>query len=418
MTGDPTNEAPLAMMRFRKSGMAAGLFLLLVTGAEAEQPARSGNAVFDKAVEMVNQYFHDPAALPKFNAAVAAEVQKGVADPHQAILAVLPALGASHMGHFTRDELAYYELADIFRFNFRNELARLFPPQGRISYPGIGLASREIDGKRFVTDVYDGAPAAAAGIEKGDEILSLDGKPFTEVEGFRGKAGQTVTLTVKRAANAEPQAYSVEVRDLGPSDAFVDAIGKSARVVERNGRKIGYLHVWFYGRGDVTDAIGAALAAEPLASADALVLDLRGRWGGAPPDAAETFLGGTPAFTFIDRTGKRELSNVRWHKPVVALIDAGTRSGLEVYAYALKQHGVPLIGARTAGALLGARGYLLPDDSLLEIAVAGVELDGNVLEGKGVEPDVAVPFDLRYAAGHDPQLEVALDRAALVAGDG
>jgi C-terminal processing protease CtpA/Prc len=109
---------------------------------------------------------------------------------------------------------------------------------------------------------------------------------------------------------------------------------------------------------------------------------------------------------------------MRWHKPLVGLIDEGTRSGLEVYAYALQQKGVPLVGTRTAGALLGARGYLLPDDSLLEIAVAGVELDGKVLEGKGVSPDVAVPFDLRYAAGRDPQLDAALDRAAAVAGDG
>lgn len=406
------------MTRLLRSGAAAGLFLLLVTGANAEAPARSGNAVFDKAVEMVNQYFHDPAALPKFNAAVAAEVQKGITDPHQAILDVLPALGASHMGHFTRDELAYYELADIFRFNFRSELPRLFPPQGRISYQGIGLATEVIDGKRFVSDVYDGAPAAEAGILKGDEVLSVDGQPFTEIADFRGKAGQTVTLMVRRAADAAPIAVNVAVRDLEPSDTFIEAIGKSARVVEKNGRKVGYLHVWFYGRGDVTDAIGDALASEPLTSADALVVDLRGRWGGAPPDAAETFLGGTPPFTFIDRTGKRELSNMRWHKPVVAIIDEGTRSGLEVYAYALQQKGIPLIGTRTAGALLGARGYLLPDDSLLEIAVAGVELDGKVLEGKGVSPDVTVPFDLPYAAGHDPQLDAAIDHAAAVAGDG
>ena len=30
----------------------------------------------------------------------------------------------------------------------------------------------------------------------------------------------------------------------------------------------------------------------------------------------------------------------------------------------------------------------------------------------GVEPDVHVPRDLRYSAGHDPQLEAALDEAA------
>ena len=57
-------------------------------------------------------------------------------------------------------------------------------------------------------------------------------------------------------------------------------------------------------------------------------------------------------------------------KPLVAIIDEGTRSGLEVFAYALKANGIPLVGSRTAGALLAGRAYLLPDDSLLEIAVS------------------------------------------------
>jgi carboxyl-terminal processing protease len=45
---------------------------------------------------------------------------------------------------------------------------------------------------------------------------------------------------------------------------------------------------------------------------------------------------------------------------------------------------------------------------VLYLASAAVTVDGDVLEGKGVAPDVAVPFDLRYAAGRDPQLEAAL----------
>ena len=31
------------------------------------------------------------------------------------------------------------------------------------------------------------------------------------------------------------------------------------------------------------------------------------------------------------------------------------------------------------------------------------------LEGVGVTPDVTVPFDIRYAAGRDPQRDAALD---------
>ena len=114
-------------------------------------------------------------------------------------------------------------------------------------------------------------------------------------------------------------------------------------------------------------AVAEALAAGPLKDADGLVLDLRGRWGGGSSDAAELFLGDTPSFRLIPRGGEDILANVRWRRPLVAIIDEGTRSGLEVFAYALKANGIPLVGTRTAGALLAGSAYLLPDDSLLEM---------------------------------------------------
>ena len=36
-------------------------------------------------------------------------------------------------------------------------------------------------------------------------------------------------------------------------------------------------------------------------------------------------------------------------------------------------------------------------------------IDGKRLEGKGVEPDIHVPFHIRFAAGNDIQLERAKD---------
>ena len=94
---------------------------------------------------------------------------------------------------------------------------------------------------------------------------------------------------------------------------------------------------------------------------------------------------------------------------MVAIIDEGTRSGMEIFAHALKSNGVKLIGAPTAGDVVAGRGYVLPDDSLLILAVADVYVDGTRLEGVGVTPDVAVPFDVRYAAGRDPQRDAAIE---------
>src|ERR1700675_3307530 len=99
-----------------------------------------------------------------------------------------------------------------------------------------------------------------------------------------------------------------------------------------------------------------------------------------------------------DRNGASEFENVKWRKPVVMLINGGTRSGKEILAYGFKKYGVgELIGTRTAGAVLAGRAFLLSDDSLLLLAVADVHIDGERLEGVGVTPTIEVPFAVEYA---------------------
>jgi C-terminal processing protease CtpA/Prc len=151
------------------------------------------------------------------------------------------------------------------------------------------------------------------------------------------------------------------------------------------------------------------LTSEPLKSADGLALDLRGRWGGAPPDATDFFVGRSPTMVVTGRRGRDRLLTASWKKPVVGIIDGGSRSGVEILAYGLKQAGVPLVGARTAGDVLAGRAFMLKDNSILELAVLDVHVDGARLEGEGVAPDIDVPFDVRYANGADPQLARAVD---------
>ena len=123
---------------------------------------------------------------------------------------------------------------------------------------------------------------------------------------------------------------------LKPLPTFEKAIADSASIVERDGRKIGYIRLWTLAARRSMSNVAEALAEGPLKDADGLVLDLRGRWGGGSSDAAELFLGDTPPFRLIERNGEDMLANVRWRRPLVAIIDEGTRSGLEVFAYALK----------------------------------------------------------------------------------
>ncbi len=405
------------MNAFWKASLVAVLIgSALVGGSAADTPRTSGNAVFDRTVEIANEEFYRPKELDAFNdrveEIVAAAPNLADADPKAvdaAIDTLLASLKTSHTARYTPDRVAYFELIDVFRFNYRRHLRRIFPPDGAVSYEGIGMATRGIDGKTFAADVYDGGSAARANIRAGDEILAADGAAFAEIGSFRGKAGKDVVLTLRRQADGPELNIKVQVERLQPSEVLLEAISDSIRVVNHNGRRIGYIRIWSYTRSEVRQILANELGGGRLANVDGLVLDLRSRWGGAPADAAEMFVGGTPEMMMVERDGEARYVNGRWWKPVVAIIDEGTRSGMEIFANALQANGIPLVGTETAGAVVAGRGYLLPDDSLLVLAVVDVFVDGRRLEGNPVEPDIRVPFDFRYADGADPQLEAALD---------
>ena len=204
------------------------------------------------------------------------------------------------------------------------------------------------------------------------------------------------------------------MRKLQPAETFNDAIRKSVRVIERDGARIGYMRIWSFASRGVEDVIMELLTSEPLKSADGLVLDMRGRWGGAPADAADLFVGRSPTMVVTERDGEQSIATTSWRKPVVGIIDEGSRSGMEILAYGLKQAGVPLVGTRTAGDVLAGRAFMLKDNSILELAVLDVHVDGMRLEGNGVTPSIEVPFEIRYAAGADPQLDRAVEEMSRV----
>lgn len=406
------------MRRILTTAIAA--FLVAAVPAAEAEPVKSGNPVFDRVGEIVTERFYDPSRLAGFDRAVARIVAEhpdlagapaDSAVTAEAIDRALASLGASHTARYTADTVEYYELIDVFRFGLRRELRRLFAPNGEVAYDGIGIATARIDGRTFVSDVYDGGPADEAGLLAGDEIVSVDGEPFAPIASFRGKAGGTAELLVRRADGAEPIGVSVSVKSIQPGETFLEAISSSVGVSARGNRRVGTVRIWAYTRGDEVNRILAReIGGGRFKDVDGIVLDLRGRWGGAPADAAEIFVGRSASMRMIGRSGEVTHVNERWTKPVVAIIDEGSRSGMEVLAHSLKKNGIPLVGTRTAGHVVAGTAFLLPDDSLLILAVADVLVDDARLEGHPVVPDVEVPFALPYAGGRDPQMDEALAR--------
>jgi len=405
----------LVALAFTLAWSAAPLPPPIAPAAARSADGTTDTQAFDEAWRLVRDKFYDRnlkgldwEAIGKtfraqYAAATTDAARSGV------INAMLQKLASSHTHHYTKDETAYYELADIFRYALRRDLPKYFPGRS-VTYPGIGMFTREIDGKTFVAAVFPGLPAAKAGLLAGDEIVSADGKPFQPVGSFRDKVGKSVTLQIRRAADGPVKDMTVEPKRIEPDEAFEEALKDSARIIEANGKRIGYVRVWSYAGNRYQELLEEVLSEGKLKDADALIWDLRDGWGGAHPRYLNAFNPYGPTLTLTDRDGDTNVVGYRWRKPVAMLINGGTRSGKEVLAYGFKKNGFgPVIGERTAGALLAATAFLLSDGSLLILAVDNASVDGERLEGKGVAPTIEVPFDIRYAAGKDPQIDKAVE---------
>jgi len=203
---------------------------------------------------------------------------------------------------------------------------------------------------------------------------------------------------------------SVVPAELRPNAMFLRGLETSARVIDAGDHaRIGYVHVWSYASHRYQAALEDLIADGTLRDADALVWDLRDGWGGAQPEYLDLFDARAPTMQVTDRDGKTGIVGVKWRKPVAMLINGGTRSGKEVLAFGFKEYRLgELIGSRTEGAVLAATAFLIGGEGLLLLAVEDVRVDGQRLEGVGVEPTIEVAFDPRYAAGRDPQLERAV----------
>ena len=423
--GESPNPGVCAPMRAYRYLSRSILLAVVVTvglvgldlGASAQVGAPpAAPALVEEVGKLVSRYFYDRDTVER-DWAEARTVHSAAlpADPTgdevaAALDAMLADLGASHTGHYTPNELAYYELLDIFaRDEWAPRLRKLFPG-GSVAYTGIGLVPRTLEGRVFLAGVYHGGPAARAGLRVGDEIVAADGERFDPIASFAGKAGQPVTLEVRRWQGGRPSRSKSCPSASGRTSCFsmhcARACGSSSSEVGVSATS---------GSGPMRDVNTIGLLVEELAEGrlkdvDGLVLDLRGGWGGAQPEYTELFVGGAPVMTYVGRDGREVFASFRWRRPVVVLVDEGTRSGKEVVTYGLQRQDVPVVGTRTAGALLAARGFLLSDGSLLVLAVSDVRVEGERLEGRGVVPDVEVSFPLPYAAGRDPQLEAALGK--------
>ena len=376
--------------------------------ADANEPEHKGfnpAECFDKVWNTINDEFWDP----NFNGVDWEDARKRyrptvlAAKDHESFAEVvnrmLAELKTSHTRYFTKWDTGYYIIKVVFGKpdTHRN---------------GIGVVTKKIEGRHYVIAVIHSSPAKEAGILSGDWLVEAGGQPFHPIRSFENKAGQEVELIIQRGPSELTQKkLTVTPRDMKEKDRLGNDSFASLKTIEHKGHRFAYVRLWWLRGIEMKDALqyGIYRANET----EGIIIDIRDGYGG---DMGYEFI--APFLQYglgkvtVESTGRKRTfkSIAGCKKPVVVLINGGSRSGKEVLAYLFKKTGRGLlIGERTAGYVTGGRKRDISSDSFLYFGATHMLIDGKPLEGVGVKPDIEVPFDIRFAAGKDIQLERAKD---------
>ena len=276
------------------------------------------------------------------------------------------------------------------------------------SYSGIGLLLDFSDGKILkVGATMEGQPAEAAGLQKGDQILAIDGTPVSDIEKdevanhIRGEEGTFVVLTILR--NGEEQEVSIERKTI------VMPTVKSQMLID----DVGYIRVTQFAEKTVEEFAKAyeELEAQGMKR---LVLDLRDNPGGLITTAhgiGQYIVPKGPIVTVQTRRGKTTAYMSRGEHtllPLVVLINGNSASASEIIAGAVQD--------TKSGTIVGTKSYgkgtvqsVLPglDGEGMKITIARYHTPNDrVIDGIGIEPDEIVE-----PSKTDPDEDVQMERA-------
>ena len=318
-------------------------------------------------------------------------------------------LGKSHTEFMTTSSEGYY----FFKSHEAISKPQLRPAPKLIN-PGVQLG-KDKDGY-FIREVLDGLPAIAAGLKKKDRIISVDSVPFV---GSWGGSPRLASIQIQR--KGKDLDFKSEIKALDWSQSFHDASKKSVKTFTTiNGQKIGYIHLWSGVHPESAKFLSQAVAKLKKQKITSLILDLRGGYGGAWWDHLDPFFPDTNTYMKMEINvgGEIELMESPFKKnknyysgPMAVLINEGVRSGKEALAYQFKKtKRAILIGEKTPGYFTTGQYFYVdePLNYILYLCVYQLKLDGNIIEGIGIQPDLDVSFELS-GEHEDSQVNQAID---------
>jgi carboxyl-terminal processing protease len=297
--------------------------------------------------------------------------------------------------------------------------------EGNLDYVGIGVLISAVPerNRAVILVVFPGSPAEASGLQSRDSILTVDGSPILDEDGYlrdivRGIEGTSIDIVVQTPGEAPRELTITRHRINSPYPLPYTVLTTAS------GKRIGYILLITFADETIDDQVGDALRAMTVdAPLDGLIIDDQENPGGYDTVLIPTlayFTSGTLGH-FVNRVEEypleiRALNNINGsgQVPLVVLVGEGTASFGEVFAGVLKDIGrAYIIGQTTDGNVEILWGYDFEDGSRAYIAhdsFRPIKHPDEIWEETGIIPDLTVitSFD-EYTLDNDPAIIAALD---------
>ena len=265
-------------------------------------------------------------------------------------------------------------------------------------FGGLGLEVGMENGFVKIIAPIDGTPAEKAGLESGDLIIKLDGKPVKgmslndAVTVMRGKRGSDIELTIVREGAHQPFDVTI-TRDI------IKVVSVRSRALEPG---FGYIRIaQFQSKTgeEFRKAVKKLLNDETTLKG--LVVDLRNNPGGilqASVDVADTVL---EEGLIVYTEGRLSNSHSQYSAapndlsngtPIVVLINGGSASASEIVAGALQDHHRAVImGTESFGKGSVQTVVPLSDKHAIKLTTARYFTpNGRSIQAQGIVPDITV----------------------------
>jgi len=270
----------------------------------------------------------------------------------------------------------------------------------RGEFGGLGIEVGMEDGFVKVITPIDDTPAFKAGVEAGDLVIRLDGKPVKgmtlsdAVKIMRGKPGTDIVLTIIREGEAKPLKLTI-------TRAVIKVVSVKNRILEPG---YGYVRIASFQTrtgANLNEAVSELKKQSANNELKGLVLDLRNNPGGllnAAVSVSDSFLNSGLIVYTEGRIEHAKMSfkagpdDILKGAPIVVLINGGSASASEIVAGALQDHKRAVImGQQSFGK--GSVQTILENNKGGAIKLTTARYftpSGRSIQAEGITPDVTL----------------------------